>query len=1433
MKNYKNIAHIQNLVRDLPIEALDSEEIRVAARTRLTSLLLEGYIYRAKELLDLNLLKPADLQTEEIRAAARTGLTSLLLEGAIGRAKELLDLNLLKPADLQTEENRAAARARLTSLLSKGAIGRAKELLDLNLLEPADLQTEENRVAARTGLTRVLSKGNFHEAKELLDLNLLKPADLQMEEIREAARTGLTRVLSEGNFDEAKGLFDLNLLNSADLQTVENREAARTWLTRVLSKGNFDEAKKLFDLNLLEPEEIAEAARARLTSLLLEGAIGRAKELLDLNLLKPADLQTEENREAARTGLTRVLSKGNFHEAKKLFDLNLLNSADLQTVENREAARTGLTELLSGGDPGRAKELFDLNLLEPEEIAEAARTGLTSLLLEGYIYEAKQLLDLNWLKPADLQTEENREAARTGLTRVLSKGNFHEAKELLDLNWLNSADLQTVENREAARTGLTSLLSKVDNNIDEAKKLFDLNLLEPEEIAEAARTVLTSLLSEGGYIGRAEELLDLNLLKPEEIAEAARTVLTSLLSGGNIGGAKELLDLNLLKPEEIRAAARTGLTSLLSEGYLDDSKKLLDLNLLKPEEIAESARTGLTSLLSKDYIGGAKALLDLKLIKQPAIDNCFRQSAKLGYVTSVIRSALFLGMDFDSALDLYLGISKLKDENAAQLFEELKSKDPLWNDPENIQRPFEEGAAIFGAARMLQYVFKANARPHDALFAFHNIVQLYQISGLEPQAFFGNILAQVNRDDGVDDTGNAFSRLNSIAQGFPADIATVLDEARKYPDIPRLKDSTDSFPDKNAIFASWLSLQRFAKLLKFLKKQELLPEIQRLRQSNQPKLADWVETLAFHPASNIAQEPILDFWRHPERFLAKDEVHAPEMHERKKPSHYTDIPHLDLTATQLRDALIDGTLDRLQVFSPMRVEYKVGGADVSLSDELKRALGSHRENIPGDAKNPKRLFTEVANLLKAKSLTITQVLAGVELPDDVRQELEALIYNTTFGVTRPPDGMRLIAEIHSKSDPLAAVAGSDTASCMGFGTGKNNVYLFNPNTAQFTVRLVRPDGSSRTIAQSVLTKNVDVKMLVPDIMKQMQGSDRAALHTIIPPEALRGQKSIITADNVEVHPNYKSGEYPEAIEAVFRDFFSRYAESHSEGENLQPDSMIIGMGYSDTMNSLPRVPNTSVPLAPVGYSDNWGNEAHTLSLTEPQRVPLRVLSVVDNKVENRINPQAAIIPGITPLTFEDTLSLAYIEGKVYEATPSLREGLHNMENALIAADINNAQKGRPNLSIKYNDPEGRMKGYLFAYEGKASTDGAESFDDGAGNSRSSKQPVIYISDFTNDARTNANGEPVISFVGGKLLLEFGRLYKENYLDKGNMIPIYTNARDETSYKLLRKQLDALGKKIGYRLEMQDVGKYTTGTSTMHNVLIVPHKIEELQAAGAI
>jgi hypothetical protein len=73
---------------------------------------------------------------------------------------------------------------------------------------------------------------------------------------------------------------------------------------------------------------------------------------------------------------------------------------------------------------------------------------------------------------------------------------------------------------------------------------------------------------------------------------------------------------------------------------------------------------------------------------------------------------------------------------------------------------------------------------------------------------------------------------------------------------------------------------------------------------------------------------------------------------------------------------------------------------------------------------------------------------------------------------------------------------------------------------------------------------------------------------------------------------------------------------------------------------------------------------------------LRVLKVADNAVENRIKPQASAVRGVTPLTFEDPLSLAYVEGKVFQDSPSLRQGLHNSLPMLATKHLSDSNDSR-------------------------------------------------------------------------------------------------------------------------------------------------------------
>ena len=76
-------------------------------------------------------------------------------------------------------------------------------------------------------------------------------------------------------------------------------------------------------------------------------------------------------------------------------------------------------------------------------------------------------------------------------------------------------------------------------------------------------------------------------------------------------------------------------------------------------------------------------------------------------------------------------------------------------------------------------------------------------------------------------------------------------------------------------------------------------------------------------------------------------------------------------------------------------------------------------------------------------------------------------------------------------------------------------------------------------------------------------------------------------------------------------------------------------------------------------------------------------------------------------------------------------------------------------------------------------------------------------------------------VGGKLILEFGKIYRENYLEKGKLLPVTAQARDETSYQILLKQLNVLGMKLGYQFELEHLGTSGSGPSLRHDVRIVP------------
>ncbi|MFH1030577.1 MAG: hypothetical protein V1770_04945 [bacterium] len=713
---------------------------------------------------------------------------------------------------------------------------------------------------------------------------------------------------------------------------------------------------------------------------------------------------------------------------------------------------------------------------------------------------------------------------------------------------------------------------------------------------------------------------------------------------------------------------------------------------------------------------------------------------------------------------------------------------------------------------MLKYIGRENR--HDTLYNFRKIVDLAKNSGLKPEQFYGNILQQVKMDDGQygeeEDALKSYQYLNNVADAIDIGrMDEILEKVKEYKDIEKLQELAQRFNDKKNIFESWKSLKKYYELTQLLGKMEVLDELKELKMQDKKKLYNYIETLSFHP--NIDMQKVMQFWREPDQFLNIGEIHAAENHKRKKPSNYIEIPHLDLTAEDLRDALVEGDLDKLQDWEALEVVYRIGESKIcplpilrgGVRDDALKALGSRRKGIKGEAKDPEKLFSELNIFFKNHKLKLIDFLqGGMELSAEVEEMVNQKLYDERIGII-PPAHIKMgakieyRAKINFKSDPDGVVAGNDTACCMPFGSGKNNVYTYNPVCALFTVQR-KSDDSWKTIAQSVLTKDIDIKKSIPEIVIRM-GEGMVKMDSFVNEDVLIESDKSITADNIEVAPNFKNNlKKDEILKYIYTDFFREYIKKFGEKENLDRDKMIIGKGYTDALENLEDVDNTFIPITPVGYSDNIGAKALKLDLTkEAGRLN------VDKSVDcGRRSPRKDLVElketGLKHLTYKDSLQVAYLEGKAYVDNTLFMEYLHNMENALIAKDINNVRKDRVNLSMKYVDGKGKMQGYILAYEGK--------FE---------KEPVIYVADLA--------AHPEAKMAGGRLLKGFLRLYGKNYIEKNKLIPILADAREKTSYQIILKQAERLGKELGIKFEVEELRTEDVGDEVRHLVLIKPQK----------
>lgn len=775
--------------------------------------------------------------------------------------------------------------------------------------------------------------------------------------------------------------------------------------------------------------------------------------------------------------------------------------------------------------------------------------------------------------------------------------------------------------------------------------------------------------------------------------------------------------------------------------------------------------------------------------------------------------------------------SLAEEVGAQEVYLSLKQRGRDWQSIE-INKRFEAGAAVFGYDRMLAFA-KAGHR-HDALFGFDKILELQRISGLNPNLFFHNILQQVAMDTGTygEENDTSYQKLNSVAQGFRSDIESVLKEARGIEGVPQLEKLLAGLKPPQQVFQSWKMLMQYKELSTLLERRELLEE---LAQEKNPRLKDYVSTLLFHPSVTNTHAVKL-FWKNPYDFFELESSHTPsELHDLKKPSNYVHIPNLDLSPAELRDALVGGSLDKIQVWQPLEATYEVPSnqkewgqyqefSQKSLSMIFQDALGSDSKGI----KNKKKLFGDIRTLIevqldpeqfpqtrKVATDVVQKFVNGkevseVQLSDVVQEEIRKAIYFGKFGYSKRIKTTGYKVKINLKSDPDGVVAGNDTQCCMPFGDGKNTLYTYNPICALMTVQKETGRGGYRTISQSVLTKDKDVKTPIADIRGRFEEieSGKVSMADLLPQDILRKESSFVACDSVEVANNYQASEYSQLLVGLYGDFLREYIERYGKAQHLDAKKAVLG-SCTYNLAGTQQETNTYLPESPVAYSDKYGESVHVLTLdekVEPFFVRRDTMVASVEKIERtRIqNPQ------IEYLSFQDTLETAYIEGKAYSGT-TLKQGVAEMENALIAKDINNTVKGRANMSLKYVSKEGQMQAYLVAYEGAYGYNYKES--------KTETESCVYVMDIAKLPEAEKG-------VGMELINEFIRLYQKNYIKKDKLIPIKAEAREVSSYKLIVRHLDTWGRAIGIRFELEEGKSYQKGKDTMHPITIRPIRIRD-------
>ena len=168
----------------------------------------------------------------------------------------------------------------------------------------------------------------------------------------------------------------------------------------------------------------------------------------------------------------------------------------------------------------------------------------------------------------------------------------------------------------------------------------------------------------------------------------------------------------------------------------------------------------------------------------------------------------------------------MTEDEYREVFQKVKETRP--DLVESTADKFERAADLFGYRKMFRYKDREGLSFHDATYELGRVCDLCELSGLDANTFYANILDQVRQDTQEYEEGTAHHSLNAIVTSLNTNIPDVIEEAKKHSDIGRLQELAETLKRPEDVFASWGNLKRYRDLSRLLDQTEILDELKSL-----------------------------------------------------------------------------------------------------------------------------------------------------------------------------------------------------------------------------------------------------------------------------------------------------------------------------------------------------------------------------------------------------------------------------------------------------------------------------------------------------------------------------------------------------------------------------------------------------------------------------